>query len=168
MLFEYYKLSCFLSGLKNEIRLIVKMFNPTDLLTAYGLAKIQEEKVSLCKKLPYKPSPYLTINQTHEPAYLESSHSPHATDNHNNHLKAIVSIQKVSQQDMKERWAKGLCYSCYSKWAPGHKFSHPRLYLIEEIHENYELTEIDTGKDEGQMSNPPISVSGKTLEISLC
>lgn len=37
---ETYKLSCFLSGLKDEIRLPVRMFSPTSLLTAYGLSKI--------------------------------------------------------------------------------------------------------------------------------
>ena len=37
------KLSCFLSGLKDEVRLLVKMFNPKNLNEAFGLAKIQEE-----------------------------------------------------------------------------------------------------------------------------
>ena len=37
-----HKLSCFLSGLKEEIRLPVKMFNPQNLNVAFGLAKIQE------------------------------------------------------------------------------------------------------------------------------
>lgn len=40
---ESHKLSYFLSGLKDEIRLSVRMFNPTSLNAAYGLAKIQEE-----------------------------------------------------------------------------------------------------------------------------
>ncbi|XP_041028991.1 uncharacterized protein LOC121268795 [Juglans microcarpa x Juglans regia] len=37
---ESYKLSCFLSGLKDEIRLTVRMFNPNSLMEAYGLARI--------------------------------------------------------------------------------------------------------------------------------
>lgn len=44
------KLSCFISGLKDDIRLTVNMFNPTTLITAYRLARIQEEKVTLQKK----------------------------------------------------------------------------------------------------------------------
>ena len=35
-----HKLSCFLSGLKDEIRLSVKMLNPCTLNEAFGLAKI--------------------------------------------------------------------------------------------------------------------------------
>ena len=38
-----HKLSCFLSGLKDEVRLPVKMLNLKNLNEAFGLAKIQEE-----------------------------------------------------------------------------------------------------------------------------
>ena len=44
------KLSCFLSGLKDEIRLPVRMLNPQSLNEAFGLAKIQEEYVLSYKK----------------------------------------------------------------------------------------------------------------------
>lgn len=40
-----HKLSCFLGGLKDEIRLPVRMFNPKSLVDAYSLAWIQEECV---------------------------------------------------------------------------------------------------------------------------
>ena len=40
-----HKLSCFLSGLKGEIRLPIRMLNPQSLNEAFGLAKIQEEYV---------------------------------------------------------------------------------------------------------------------------
>ncbi|KAL4622255.1 hypothetical protein ACB092_06G284100 [Castanea dentata] len=46
-----HKLSCFLSGLKDEIRLPVRMLNPSTLNEAFGLAKIQEEYVFSCKKV---------------------------------------------------------------------------------------------------------------------
>jgi hypothetical protein len=38
-----YKLSCFMSGLKDEVRLAIKMQGPRTLGEAYALAKIQEE-----------------------------------------------------------------------------------------------------------------------------
>ena len=40
---EPYKLSCFLSGLKDEVRLPVRMLGPKILNEAFGLAKTQEE-----------------------------------------------------------------------------------------------------------------------------
>ncbi len=42
---EEHKLSCFLGGLKDEIRLPVCMFNPKSLVDTYSLARIQEECV---------------------------------------------------------------------------------------------------------------------------
>ena len=47
---EKRKLSCFFSGLKEEIRLPIKMFNPQALSTAFGLAKIQEEYLNASRK----------------------------------------------------------------------------------------------------------------------
>ena len=47
---EKCKLSCFLSGLKEKIRLPVKMFNPPNLGAAFELAKIQEEYLNASKK----------------------------------------------------------------------------------------------------------------------
>ena len=45
-----HKLSCFLSGLRDEIRLPVRMLSPKSLNEAFGLAKIQEEYNWSCKK----------------------------------------------------------------------------------------------------------------------
>ena len=45
-----HKLSCFLSGLKDDIRLPVKMLNPSTLNAAFGLVKIQEEYLLANKK----------------------------------------------------------------------------------------------------------------------
>ena len=45
-----HRLSCFLSDLKDEVRLPVRMLNPPTLNEAFGLAKIQEEYLMGCKK----------------------------------------------------------------------------------------------------------------------
>lgn len=59
-----HKLSYFFSGLKDEIRLAARMFNPRDLLTAFSLAKIQEELIRVGRRTFRNPLPEL----------LESSH----------------------------------------------------------------------------------------------
>lgn len=46
-LLENYKLICLLSGLIDEIRLPIKMFNPTIMLVAYGLAQ-ETRRVCSC------------------------------------------------------------------------------------------------------------------------
>ena len=45
-----HKLSYFLSGLRDEIRLPMRMLNPKSLNEAFGLAKIQEEYNWSCRK----------------------------------------------------------------------------------------------------------------------
>lgn len=42
-------LSCFLGGLKDEIKYEVKALNPYNPVAAYGLAKIQEEKLAIIR-----------------------------------------------------------------------------------------------------------------------
>jgi hypothetical protein len=42
-----HKLSCFLGGLRDDIRLPVRMFNPKTLNDAYSLAKIQKECLAI-------------------------------------------------------------------------------------------------------------------------
>jgi len=38
-----HKLSCFLGGLRDDIRVRVRMFNPKSLIDAYSLARMQDE-----------------------------------------------------------------------------------------------------------------------------
>jgi hypothetical protein len=57
---EKYKLSCFLSGLRDDIRLPLRMLKPQDLNEAFGLAKIQEEYV-LSTRRSYRPSGYILL-----------------------------------------------------------------------------------------------------------
>lgn len=49
-MFDSHKLSYFISELKDEIRLSVKMFNPPNLLATFSLAKIQEEKLKISRR----------------------------------------------------------------------------------------------------------------------
>ena len=54
---DMHKLSCFMSGLKDEVRLAIKMQGPRTLGEAYALAKIQEEYLATVKRstrLSYK------------------------------------------------------------------------------------------------------------------
>jgi hypothetical protein len=43
--FERNKHNCFLSGLKDEIRLPMRMLNPANLVATFGLAKLQEKYI---------------------------------------------------------------------------------------------------------------------------
>lgn len=60
---DQYKPSYFLSDLRDEIFLPVRMFNPFDILIAYSLAKLQKENLSLTKKFP-RNGPYSQTTYT--------------------------------------------------------------------------------------------------------
>ncbi|XP_041009343.1 uncharacterized protein LOC121253391 [Juglans microcarpa x Juglans regia] len=144
------------------------MFNPSTLITAYRLARIQEEKVTLHKKPNTRPifSPYTeppTIK--HHPPQNPSTSEPNHSYN-----KAVVPVHKISPNQMKMRREKGLCYHCESKWHPGHRCNSPKLYLIEEVVEESEDCGEDTRQLADQIEEPDSKVE-KTLqnppEISL-
>ncbi|KAF5465151.1 hypothetical protein F2P56_015182 [Juglans regia] len=158
-----YKLSCFLSGLKDEIRLIVRMFNPNNLIFAYGLAKIQEENISLHKK--YTPR---NFNHHHiEPASLKFQPTQPNPTNQKNYGTSVVPVQKISPAEMKDRRTKGLCYHCDSKWHPSHRCQTPKLYLIEEVLDDVGLNEVDPGPNTDQEECSDGTNTRKEHEISL-
>ena len=43
---EEFRISTFLSGLKDELRIMVTMFKPNTLAATFGLARLQEEEVN--------------------------------------------------------------------------------------------------------------------------
>ena len=50
VLYDSHKLSCFLGELKEEIRMGVRMLNPQNLVTAYGLTRMQEENPAIMRR----------------------------------------------------------------------------------------------------------------------
>jgi hypothetical protein len=112
---EPYKLSCFLSGLREDIRFMVRMLNPSNLTVAFGMAKIQEENVAAFRRSSRlgstSPRPF--------------SNSPTSD------MKALVPIQRLSPVQMKKRRARGLCYNCDEKWGLGRKCKSTRLFIME-------------------------------------
>ena len=82
-----HKLSCFLSGLKDEVRLAVRMQNPRTLSAAFGLAKIQEEYLSTCKKM-YKP-----FSESSKVNWQEQALNKY---NNKGETKTRVPIQKIT------------------------------------------------------------------------
>nr|XP_023907237.1 uncharacterized protein LOC112018933 [Quercus suber] len=122
-----HKLSCFLSGLKDEVRLPVRMLNPPSLIAAFGLAKIQEEYLLGCKR---------SYKGTHDQARPSLLGVPRPSllgaalvDNRT----TKIPVKKITTAQMEERKKRGLCYNCDEKWAPGHKCKQATLFLLEGV-----------------------------------
>ena len=146
---EDFRISTFLSGLKDELKIIVTMFKPTTLAAAFGLARLQEEEVNR-KYHPYKtsstpnqsyttnlriqPKPYNINPMTKFPATNTTLRLPapqHARNNSPFPKRNPYPIKRISPNQMQERREKGLCYFCDERYQPGHKCNKPRLYLLE-------------------------------------
>jgi hypothetical protein len=131
---DFNRLSCFLSGLKDEIRIPVKMFNPSTLLEAFSLAKMQEENVLANRRNFRNANPnYSGSNSQRINSSNVVQNNFSSGQNSGSIPKAVVPVQKISPLQMEERRKKGLCYNCDSKWNPGHRCVAPKLFLLEHV-----------------------------------
>jgi hypothetical protein len=97
---EPFLISCFISGLKEDLRLNVKMFRPTSLTSTIGLARLQEERQNR------KPPPKHPIKPTHSVAPAVPKNPP---------------VKRLTPTEATERRRKNLCYNCDERWEAGHR-----------------------------------------------
>jgi hypothetical protein len=160
---DMHKLSCFMSGMKDEIRLAVKMQGPRNLGEAYALAKIQEEYLTTVKR---------STRPTYEPSrdsWVQSQAQQGAArveiksgDSKQFSARPSMQVQRLTPMQMSERRKKGLCYNCDERWSSDHRCKDRKLYLIEEMEdEEAELVEIREEEVEAELEEAK-------AEITLC
>lgn len=115
---EKHKLNCFLSDLKDEIRLPIRMLNPISLNIAFGLEKIQEEYVWSTRKALKGVV-----------GAVEGNSQGEGVTRYNQ--RSNFQAKKVSSTKMDEKKKKGLCYHCEEKWNPSHVCKSPKTYLLQ-------------------------------------
>jgi hypothetical protein len=107
------RLSCFLSGLKDEICLPLRMLNPVTLAAAFGLAKLQEEYILSTRRSSRPTTTSYNFSKSLSWTSLGSSSTPAVTSSMPlQRSTSVFPIQKLSLAQMKERQDKGLCYNC--------------------------------------------------------
>ena len=126
-LFESHKLSCFMGGLKDDVRLVVKMQGPRSLGEAYALAKIQEEYLATCRRRN-RPSFDNARNNSQSTPQSQFAKGEFKTLNTRISHKLPISIQKLNSMQMSERRNKGLCYNYDEKWNLDHKCGKMSIY----------------------------------------
>ena len=117
----HHKFSCFLSGLKDEVRVPMRMLNSPTLIAAFGLAKIQEEYLLGCKKSYKIPHEHV------RPSLLGLPKVSTPIDTRNK-----ILVKRISPSQMEER-KKGLGYSWDDKWVPRYKCKNTTLFLLEGV-----------------------------------
>uniref|UniRef100_A0A2N9HGX7 Reverse transcriptase n=1 Tax=Fagus sylvatica TaxID=28930 RepID=A0A2N9HGX7_FAGSY len=160
---DMHKLSCFMSGMKDEIRLAVKMQGPRNLGEAYALAKIQEEYLATVKRSArptYEPSrgSWVQSQAQQGAARVENK----SGDSKQFSARPSMQVQRLTPMQMSERRKKGLCYNCDERWSSDHRCKNRKLYLMEEVDdEEAELVEVEEEEVEAELED-------EKAEITLC
>lgn len=153
---EANRLSCFLSGLKDEIRLPLRMLKPQNLVAAFGLAKLQEEyflstrrsslpnrsSSTYGRQQPWSSSTSSSAQHLYQPVHpVPTAAKPTAS----------IPVQHITPAQMRERREKGLCYNCEEKWNPAHRCKFPKLFLMHglELHSDDKLDEVYFDSSDG-------------------
>jgi len=105
-LFDEFFRSYFVSGLKDVIQSDVKMFRPSTMMEALGLAKLAEDKIiaQQCSKSTFVPFRNMVSQR---PPIMPA---PRTTP-----------IKHLFEAEMRARREKGLCYNCDEKFTRGHR-----------------------------------------------
>lgn len=106
---------------KDEIQLLVKIFNLVNMVAAFCLAKIQQEYIISSKK-PWK----LNVDPG------DKKFSVLGVDSNNRVVKEVLPGKKISSAQMDEKRKKRLCYHCDDKWSHGHVCKKSKIYVLQE------------------------------------
>ncbi|XP_058783964.1 uncharacterized protein LOC131658715 [Vicia villosa] len=153
-------LNCFISGRNAEIRNEISIQRPTNISQAIGLAKLIEAKIRDAKPKPFKPYSNTSKHQTYPttPSYQRpnwtAAQQLTPTKTITQTQTPRLPIKKLSQAQIQERRAQGLCFNCDEKFIPGHKCSTGRFLILlceeeyaESDQSSHEQPEPDTHTD---------------------
>ncbi|XP_058784831.1 uncharacterized protein LOC131659692 [Vicia villosa] len=145
-------LNCFISGLNADIRNEMAIQKPTNISQAIGLAKLIEAKLKDSKPKfpkPYansypKPNPTPSAAPTQKNQYTTPAQSTFRPKTPSTQQPSHLPIKKLSQAQIQERRAQGLCFNCDEKFIPGHRCATGRFLILlcdDEVMEHTQLFE---------------------------
>ncbi|XP_074352895.1 uncharacterized protein LOC141692051 [Apium graveolens] len=165
---ESFLLGCFVGGLKEEIRLEVKLKKPRTIVDAMGLARLVEEKMGLHRRVP----PFTRVPSFQPPSSTPPSSTPTTAGllgpapSQRLALPAPNPVRRLSGAEAKERREKGLCYYCDERYMPGHKCSKPQFFMISDVeavedstNQGEAVTDVPSDQDHAEISFHAISGS---------
>nr|XP_027064416.1 uncharacterized protein LOC113690623 [Coffea arabica] len=134
---ESYFVSSFISGLKDEIKTMVKMFKPHTLPKAFEIAELQENALETQSKqfksqarLAVAPKFGMFKNQASSQNQANSYRLPAIVPNTRNTDQVHREIGKISAEELQYRRKHGLCYRCGEKFGVGHQCKPGNLNCI--------------------------------------
>lgn len=126
---EQYFVSSFLSGLKEELKPMVRLMKPQTLLEAFEVAQLQEQSLEVL----FRKQKALTLGKVSaQGSKVSNTYKVPATAE----VKPppISNVRKISPQELQERRKKGLCFKCGEKFGIGHQcaMKHLNFMLLDE------------------------------------
>nr|KYP48389.1 Retrotransposable element Tf2 [Cajanus cajan] len=156
---EDYMLSCFLGGLKHDIQMVVRMFQPTTVSKAFKLARLYEA-ANVPQALNFVSSRSQKGVLGSRPVIADKFGSLKlGSDKSKDKVRPGKSLTPAY---MNERRAKGLCYFCDEPYSPEHSLTHKRLQVhVMEVLDEEEVSE-DVSEEVTTVEEPQISVNALT------
>ena len=116
----------FINGLKPEIRVEVRIMEPSNLGRAMDLAQKIEEKLWVTKTHK-ADSGYHRAGGLTRGVNLHSEASRSSIGANHNTARFSGEVRRLSDSELQKKREKGLCYRCDEKWAPGHRCKKKNL-----------------------------------------
>jgi hypothetical protein len=126
-LIESYYVSSYISGLKEDIKLMLKIMKPSNVLMAFEQARWQEESNNALTKRTRSMQHSSTIFNNERVTSNASStfFNPNRIEGEKVHSVSLFKQRKRLRQ----------CFKCGDKYTPGHKCSTKGLHMIEGVEE---------------------------------
>lgn len=129
---ERFLIGSFIAGLRDEIRLEVKIKQPNSLAEAIGVARLMEEKNQIQRRtiLPFRSIFATKPGPNPSGGILGPSPSSNVRP-----TQSAPGPQRITTEEARDRREKGLCYYCDEKFSPGHRCERPQLFMMEDTGE---------------------------------
>lgn len=178
----------FLNGLKEEVKVEVRLLGPRNLDHVMDLALMVEDKLKIWsnKKTESRYSPSFRSLSSYAPSppfrsngstYSSGSVSPRTTVNSGMSMaltagsspfpiKSKGEIRRLSDKELQSKRERGLCYRCDEKWSIGHRCKRKELSVLLTCEEEEDEAELSPSShtSEERIEVPPDPIQP---EISL-
>lgn len=169
----------FIDGLRDDIRAAVLIQHPTELDTAFALAKLQEEVSTPYKRRDSRKSDYNYQYKQDIPAVLGFSKA----DKLSTTTEDRRSTEASRTRSVEERWldikahrrSQGLCQRCAEKWTKDHRCAEKvQLNVLQEILEMFPHEEFADEAHESSVQDQlfltvsEAAVSGASTPRTMC
>lgn len=169
----------FINGLKEEIKAEVRLLNPMSLEQAMELAVRMEEKLQVAHVRrrtfssysrgstsvapsgfgPPTSSPTIRSWSPKSPESQASVQSPKSMVSATHTVDTVEEVKRLTERELQDKRAKGLCYRCDAKWMVGHRCKKKELSVM--------LIEEEGETDCDDSDNPPSPVEELVTKVSL-